>query len=699
MPYFSHGYSRFVFFLLGLFVASVLAGIGYSSHQERTSQLAVQLQRAQGSALAVEDQLSQTFQLIENLMLTLPELADAPLHQAQAQDLTRLLLRLQNGQPSLRSLSLVHAGEGIQASTNPNNVGTTVELDDFAPPDALASGTSVLRMGTLRQGRDWSDPSPGSTYLPVVLRLGAGPNAVWVVAALNPDHLLSRMQRYTHAETDQFDLVRFDGQALMGSVEDAKSPHFSWSALLPEIQRNEIGTHAGEWLTAYRSSPRYPFFVAIRVNSDAVLKQWRSNFWSLVSWTVAALCAVLAVSVVLVRQLILAEKLEGQHKTELLLSRDKAEAATQAKSQFLANMSHEIRTPMSAVIGMTQLALDEPMPDQARGYVRKAHGAAVSLLGILNDILDFSKIEAGKLEIESVPFHLHQVLNDLIGLQRLMADDKGLSLVLSIEPTVPEWVRSDSLRLRQILNNLLANAIKFTTHGQVQLRVSVSLPSILHFEISDEGVGMTSEQLSQLFKPFNQADSSTTRIYGGTGLGLAICKQLCDRMGGHIEVHSQLGRGSVFTVELPFVTARSADADAKPPVRSSTQHDFAGARLLLAEDHALNRQLLLAVLSKVNVEVHIATNGEEVLDILAQTEHGFDLILMDIQMPIMDGITATRHIRSDQAYEHVPIVAVTANAMSDERAHCLASGMQDYLLKPLDRETLLTCLAKWIRQS
>jgi CheY-like chemotaxis protein len=232
----------------------------------------------------------------------------------------------------------------------------------------------------------------------------------------------------------------------------------------------------------------------------------------------------------------------------------------------------------------------------------------------------------------------------------------------------------------------------------VQLRVSASLPSILHFEISDEGVGMTSEQLSQLFKPFNQADSSTTRIYGGTGLGLAICKQLCDRMGGHIEVHSQLGRGSVFTVELPFVTARSADADAKPPVRSSTQHDFAGARLLLAEDHALNRQLLLAVLSKVNVEVHIATNGEEVLDILAQTEHGFDLILMDIQMPIMDGITATRHIRSDQAYEHVPIVAVTANAMSDERAHCLASGMQDYLLKPLDRETLLNCLSKWIRQ-
>lgn len=697
MPYFSQGYSRFVFLLLGLFVASVLAGIGYSSHQERTAQLAFQLQRAQGSALAVEDKISQTFQLIENLILTLPELADAPLHQAQAHDLTRLLRRLQNGQPALRSLSLVRVGKVIQASTNPDNIGATVLFDDFTPPDAQASGAAVLRIGTLRQGRDLSDATQGSTYLPLVLRLGEGQEAVWVVAALNPDNLLSRMQRYTHAETDQFDLVRFDGQTLMGSVEEANTPHFSWAELLPEIQRNEIGTHAGEWLTAYRSSSRYPFFVAIRVNSEAVLTQWRANFWSLVSWTVAALCAVLAVSVVLVRQLILAEKLERQHKTELLLSRDKAEAATQAKSQFLANMSHEIRTPMSAVIGMTQLALDEPMPDQARGYVHTAHRAAVSLLGILNDILDFSKIEAGKLEIESVPFHLHQVLNDLVTLQHTMAHEKGLSLVLSIEPSVPAWIQSDPLRLTQILNNLLANAIKFTTRGQVELCVSVISPNHLQFEIKDEGVGMTSEQLSQLFKPFSQADSSTTRIYGGTGLGLAICKQLCDRMGGHIEVRSHLARGSVFTVELPFVAAQPAETHASTSMWSTPHHDFAGARLLLAEDHALNRQLLLAVLSRLNVVVHIATNGEEVLDILAQSEQGFDLILMDIQMPVMDGITATKHIRSDQRFEDVPIVAVTANAMSDERALCLASGMQDYLLKPLDRETLLNCLAKWIR--
>ncbi|MGI9151126.1 MAG: ATP-binding protein [Limnohabitans sp.] len=702
MPYFSHGYSRFVFLLLALFIASVLAGIGYSSHQERAAQLAFQLQRAQGSALAVEDQISQTFQLIENLVQTLPELSDVPLHQVQTpahtQDLTRLLLRLQHGQPALRSLSFLRAGEGIKASTNPDNVGVVLPIDAFVPPDNHASGAAVLRLGTLRQGRDLSDSAPGSSYLPLVLRLGEGQQAVWVLAALNPDYLLSRMQRYTHAETDQFDLVRFDGETLIGSIEGANAPHFSWAELLPEIQRNEIGTHAGAWLTAYRSSSRYPFFVAIRVDSEAVLTQWTANFWSLVSWTVAALCAVLAVSVVLMRQLILGEKLERQHKTELLLSRDKAEAATQAKSQFLANMSHEIRTPMSAVIGMTQLALEEPMPDQAKRFVSSAHRAAVSLLGILNDILDFSKIEAGKLEIESVPFNLHQLLTDLVTLQRLMAEDKGLSLTLSIEPSTPAWIQSDPLRVTQILNNLLANAIKFTAHGQVEIRVSATQSKHLHVVIRDEGVGMTPEQVSQLFKPFSQADSSTTRIYGGTGLGLAICKQLCDRMNAHIHVRSQLGVGSSFTVDLPFLLASPAETSAALPVLP-VQQDFAGARLLLAEDHVLNRQLLLALLKKVNVDVHIASNGEEVLDMLTQSAQPFDLILMDIQMPVMDGITATRHIRSDNRFNDLPIIAVTANAMSDERAMCLAAGMQDYLLKPLDRETLFACLGKWIRRT
>ncbi len=700
MPYFSQGYSRFVFLLLALFIASVLAGIGYSSHQERAAQLAFQLQRAQGSALAVEDQISQTFQLIENLVLTLPELSDVPLHQVQSkahtQDLTRLLLRMQHGQPALRSLSILRAGEGIQVSTNPDNLGVDVPLDTFVPPDIHASGASVLRIGSLRQGRDLSDSAQGSTYLPLVLRLGEGPQAVWVIAALNPDYLLSRMQRYTHAETDQLDLVRFDGEALIRSSVDSRAPFFSWTELLPEIQRNEIGTHAGDWLTAYRSSSRYPFFVAIRVDSEAVLSQWTANFWSLVSWTVAALCAVLAVSVVLMRQLILGEKLERQHKTELLLSRDKAEAATLAKSQFLANMSHEIRTPMSAVIGMTQLALEEPLPDPAKRFVSSAHRAAVSLLGILNDVLDFSKIEAGKLEIESVPFHLTHLLTDLVTLQRLMAEEKGLSLTLSIDPSTPLWIRSDPLRITQILNNLLANAIKFTSRGQVELRVSVTQSNFLHMEIRDEGVGMTPTQVSQLFQPFCQADSSTTRIYGGTGLGLAICKQLCDRMDGQIQVQSQLGGGSVFTIFLPFQQASALEATGSTPVLP-LQQDFAGARLLLAEDHVLNRQLLLALLKKVNVEVHIAANGEEVLDMLTQSEQDFDLILMDIQMPVMDGITATRHIRSDNRFDALPIVAVTANAMSDERAICLAAGMQDYLLKPLDREALFFCLGRWIR--
>ena len=708
MSYFNRGYSRFAYIFLVLFVLSVIGGVGYSSHQERLAQLAFQLQRAQGSAQVVEDQITQTFQLIENMVLTLPELSDTNLAQSSPADLTRLLNRLQFGQPALRSLSVLTAKDGIKASTNAANVGLVLTLDEFIPPDANASASSVLRIGNMWEGRDFADgrstadgaPTADNArnFLPLLFRLGVGPDAVWVLAAINTDYLLNRMQRYTHAESDQFELIRFDGHMLMQSDDEGVfTSRFDWADLLPDMQNQEIGTHTGSWLTAYRASSRYPFFFAIHVNRDAVLTQWAANFWIMVYWTGAALLAVLAVTTVLLRHVRLSEEAERLQQVELTISRDKAEAATRAKSHFLANMSHEIRTPMNGVIGMTQLALEENLPPLAERYVKSAHTAAVSLLGILNDILDFSKIEADKLEIESVPVKLPHLLNDLVTMQRFMAEDKKLTLELTLDPAVPVWIESDPLRLSQILNNLLGNAIKFTAKGRVDLRVSVGGNGLLHFEIQDQGVGMSPDQMSHLFLPFSQADSSTTRIFGGTGLGLAICKQLSDRMGGHISVVSTLGAGSTFSVDLPFVAVDAPKAASDQRRFDLNEADFAGTRLLLVEDHVLNRQLLLALLKKVNVEVHIAANGEEVLDMLTQSEQPFDLILMDIQMPVMDGITATRHIRSDNRYDDLPIVAVTANAMSDERTMCLSAGMQDYLLKPLNREALFACLARWIR--
>jgi signal transduction histidine kinase/CheY-like chemotaxis protein len=704
----SRGYSRFVYLYLGLFFLSVLGVVGYSAHLERSVQLSFQLQRAQANALVLEDQITQTFQLIENMVLTLPELSDTALAKAKPEALNRLLTRLLYSQSALRSLSMVNAKGRIIASSNSSNVGVKTAIGEFAPTDTGVGHFSGLRVGPMMAGRDYADglkilPDAQDvqairSFLPLVFRVGEGADAVWILAAINPDYLLNRMERYRQISSDWFELVRFDGQLLMSSKEDAASSSFSLLQLLPEIQRQEIGTHTDTWLTAFRSSSRYPFIVTIHVDRDAVLTQWASQFRRLLAWTFAALCAVLAVTVVLMRQVHLSEKTERHQQQELAKSRDSAEAATRAKSRFLANMSHEIRTPMNGVIGMNQLALEEALPPLAERYVRSAHAAAVSLLRILNDILDFSKIEAGKLEIESVRFNLAELLQDVVAMQQLMVEDRSLVLVLDMAPTTPVWIQSDPLRISQILNNLLSNAMKFTASGRVTLKVFEFPQNILHLEIQDQGVGMTDEQLDKLFEPFHQADTSTTRIFGGTGLGLAICKQLCDRMGGRISVVSQLGLGSTFSVDLPFEVVEAPSTVHKIPSVNTHAHsgfDFTGVRVLVVEDNVLNRQLLMALLKKVNIDPVVATQGEEAIALLAQTQEPFDLILMDIQMPVMDGMDTTQHIRNNPSYNALPIIAITANAMPDERRRCLAVGMQDYLIKPLDRILLYQCIAKW----
>lgn len=701
------GYSRFVYLFLGLFVLSVLGGVGYSALQERAVQLELQLQRAQGNALVLEDQITQTFQLIENMVSTLPELSGTTVVKTNSDELNRMLSRLQYSQPALRSLSIMTARYGITSSTNLSNVGMQVSLDAFAPPDAGGGDLSTLRIGTMWAGRDFSDGRAalpgahnalsGSYFLPLVFRLGQGDQAVWVLAAINPDYLLSRMERYRQHSSDWFELVRFDGHLLMSSQEDVNASRFSLLEQLPKVQHQEIGTHIDRWLTAYRSSSRYPLIVAVHVDREVVLSQWAGNFGNLVFWTMAALLAVVGVTVALMRQVHLREEMERMQQKELTLSRDKAEAATRAKSQFLANMSHEIRTPMNGVIGMTQLALEEPLPKPAERYVRSAHAAANSLLRILNDILDFSKIEAGKLEIESVRFNLIDLIHDVVTMQQMMAEDRTLLLVLEMAPDTPEWIQSDPLRISQILNNLLSNAMKFTPSGTVTLRVFEAPKNILHMEVQDQGVGMTQEQLKTLFQPFTQADSSTTRIFGGTGLGLAICKQLCDQLGGRIAVESQRGLGSIFSVDLPFEStySQAPDSSADTHLHPLRGDDLRGLRVLVVEDHERNRQLLLAWLQKVNIDVTVARQGEEAIELLHQSSEPFDLILMDIQMPVMDGITATKKIRSDPQFNSLPIVAVTANAMPEERLLCLESGMQDYLIKPLDSTALYACIAKW----
>ena len=389
-----------------------------------------------------------------------------------------------------------------------------------------------------------------------------------------------------------------------------------------------------------------------------------------------------------------------------LTAKREADSANRAKSEFLANMSHEIRTPMNAILGLTHLGL-EGTPERQREYLSKINDSAELLLNILNDLLDFSKIEAGKISLENVAFDLYEVMGRLSSVFGAQARGKQLDFTVTIAPETPRYLRGDPLRLGQVLMNLTNNAIKFTERGGVTVTVAPAEQSedkvTLRYAVEDTGIGLQPEQQGRLFQAFSQADSSTTRKFGGTGLGLVISKRLIELMGGEIAVDSEYGRGSIFRFTASFGRGKqlaSPGALERGLRHAISQRDLdrlRGARVLVAEDNAINRQIIRELLKKAHLDIVMVENGQEAVE--AARQQSFDLVLMDIQMPVMDGLLATRELRKLPRFADTPIIALTANVFQTDIEQCLGAGMNDHIGKPVKLGELFAKLARWLDAS
>lgn len=392
------------------------------------------------------------------------------------------------------------------------------------------------------------------------------------------------------------------------------------------------------------------------------------------------------------KKLAIALKTQQEQNLQLEQLKDKAEVANHSKSQFLANMTHELRTPLHGILNLAELGLAEQSNTEKNNTLKSILSSANILSSIINDILDFSKIEAGKLNIESIDFNLEDIVNNVITPLKKQATNKGIGFTLEIEPNVEKNLKGDPVRLSQILNNLCSNAIKFTKHGQVMLKVAANSKNNqlntqhIIFEVTDTGIGISEAAQASLFQEFHQADSSTSRKFGGTGLGLSICSRLSDLMGGNIDFMSKEGKGSVFTYQQDFAVSTLFNISR----HSIEMTDLQGCTVLVAEDNKVNQMVVNKMLQAHNANVEIANNGKECIDYVAANP--VDLIFMDIQMPEINGIQATQAIRAQLVDKSVPIIAMTANTLEQDIEHYLEIGMDGYLAKPFDKTKLNSLL-------
>jgi signal transduction histidine kinase len=407
----------------------------------------------------------------------------------------------------------------------------------------------------------------------------------------------------------------------------------------------------------------------------------------------------------LLEQQSLLEKRIQERTDQLQEAMRGAQAANQAKSEFLANISHELRTPTNGVIGMLDIALDRPLSPELAEQLRTAQSCGYALLSLLNDILDLNKIEAGKMTLEKIPFDLRVLVDDCIKAHQPKAAENAVALRASVSPDLPAEILGDPLRIRQIVANLVSNAVKFTEHGTVEVKVSGKFTGPrqfqLHIAVQDSGTGIPADKLLHIFNKFTQADGTVSRKFGGTGLGLAITRSLVELHGGDVQVQSELGRGSTFTVTLPCeagaATSALKEANTHGVVPSAPNASSSAVRILVVEDNHVNQKVVTAVLRKRGFAIELANDGQEALHKL-ETIGGFDLVLMDVQMPVLDGLEATRLIRKEARWNGLPIIAMTAHAMTGDKERCLEAGMNGYISKPVHPSLLLSTVDEFILQ-
>lgn len=499
-------------------------------------------------------------------------------------------------------------------------------------------------------------------------------------------------------------LMLTDGSLLVSqAVHPTGQLDFYWHPLFKKIIENQTtGTYEGagfqpftQEITSYRQVPGFPLVVTVSMNRDEVFAHWLATAKTSAALVVAMLLAITAATIWLLRLTSQRETLLRDVTTEKLRAEkasEDARLADEAKSAFLATMSHEIRTPMNGIIGFSELLLETPLDGRQKEFVTTVYDSARTLLVLLNDVLDYSKIEAGKIELELIDFDPTSIVQSVLSLFQRQAETKGLKLTLSIAPDVPKGVTGDASRLRQILTNLVSNAIKFTEKGSVDLFLSLAGHggdwAALRFAVKDSGIGIPDEAKNHLFSRFSQADSSISRRFGGTGLGLAICKSLVDVMHGELGVSSRPGEGSTFwfTISLPLATSV-----VKPRFAPIAPSVSGKGTVLVVDDVEVNRRLVSVMLTGAGYSVQEAKGGREALERIKKG--GVDIVLLDLQMPEMDGFETVARIRTllgDEA--KVPVIAMTANAMRGVIEQCLSAGMNGYVRKPATKADLLAAL-------